>query len=148
MSWLSTERSIFSWSGSSISSVIRHFPLLFIFLCQIPSLYSDWIFWLTLLGFPILFNFLQMLYTILRVYNILGNIIKHNIRTTMNERTHFFMKIYLSHIILDRVIFLLCVRDELETGTDCYFDPSSSRNHSSISSSSWLGLLNRGSLRA
>ena len=41
----------------------------------------------------------------------------------MNEQTHFFIKIYLSHFILDRVMFLLCVRDELEMGTDCYIDP-------------------------
>ena len=35
--------------------------------------------------------------------NISGNIIKHNLRTSMNERTHFFIKIYLSHFILKRV---------------------------------------------
>ena len=28
----------------------------------------------------------------------------------MNERTHFFIKIYLSHFILDRVMFLVCER--------------------------------------
>ena len=44
--------------------------------------------------------------------------------TSMNKRTHFFIKIYILHFILERVMFLLCVRDELET--DCYFDPSSS----------------------
>ena len=65
----------------------------------------------------------------------------------MNKRIHIFIKIYLSHFILKRVM-LLCVRDELETGTDCNIDPSSSRDHSSTSSSSWLGLLNCGSLRA
>ena len=32
-----------------------------------------------------------------------GNIITHNIRTSMNEWTHFFIKIYLSHFILGRV---------------------------------------------
>ena len=62
----------------------------------------------------------------------------------MNEPTHFFIKIYLSHFILERVDV---VKDELETGTDCYIDPSSS-DHSSTFFSSWLGLLNRGSLRA
>ena len=36
----------------------------------------------------------------------------------------------------------------METGTDCYIDPSSSLDHSSTSFASWLGLLNRGSLRA
>ena len=44
-------------------------------------------------------------------------------------------------------MIFLCVRDDLETGTDCYIDPSSS-DHSINSSSSWLGLLNRGLLRA
>ena len=39
-------------------------------------------------------------------------------------------------------------RGELETGTDCYILTQSSFDHSSTSSSSWLGLLNRGSLRA
>ena len=42
----------------------------------------------------------------------------------------------------------MCVRDELETGTDCYIDPSSSLDHRRTSSSSWLGLLNRRSLKA
>ena len=35
--------------------------------------------------------------------NISGNIIKLNLRTSMNERTYFFIKIYLSHFILERV---------------------------------------------
>ena len=43
-------------------------------------------------------------------------------------------------------MFLVCER-WVETRTDCYFDPSYS-DHSSTSFSSWLGLLNRGSLRA
>ena len=51
---------------------------------------------------------------------------------------HFFIKsIYLSHFILNRVMFLLCVRDELETGTDCYIDPKFFDHSSSLSS--WLG---------
>ena len=53
---------IFSWFGSSIPSVIYHFPLLIIsrahFLCQIPSLYSDCISSLLALRFTILFSFL------------------------------------------------------------------------------------------
>ena len=61
----------------------------------------------------------------------------------MNERIHFFIKVHLSHFILERVMF---VRGELETGPDFYNDPSSS-DHSSPSFSSWLGLLNLGSLR-
>ena len=35
----------------------------------------------------------------------------------------------------------------VETGTDCYIDSTSSFDHSSSSFASWLGLLNRGSLR-
>ena len=88
--------------------------------------------------------------------NISGNIIKHNLRTSMNERTHFFIKIYLSHFILERIdVSVLCER-WVETGTDCYIDPTSALDHSTLcylqeststSSSSWLGLLNQGSLR-
>ena len=36
----------------------------------------------------------------------------------------------------------------METGTDCYIYPSSSLDHNSTSFASWLGLLNRGLLRA
>ena len=40
-----------------------------------------------------------------------GNIIKHNLWTSMNERTHFFIKIYLSHFILERVdVSVVCER--------------------------------------
>ena len=46
--------------------------------------------------------------------NINGNIIKHNIRTSMNERTHFFIKICISHILFS--MFLLCVRDVWRQG--------------------------------
>ena len=35
--------------------------------------------------------------------NVCGNIIKHNLRTSMNERTYFLIKIYLSYFILERV---------------------------------------------
>ena len=35
--------------------------------------------------------------------NISRDIIKHNIRTSMNERIHLFIKIYLSHFILEKV---------------------------------------------
>ena len=61
----------------------------------------------------------------------------------MNERTLFFMKIYLPHFIRKGWCWL-CVRGELETGTDCYILTQSSSEHSSTSFSSWLGLLNRG----
>ena len=43
-----------------------------------------------------------------------------------NERTHFFIKISLSHFIFERVDVSVCVRDELEMGTDCYIPPSPS----------------------
>ena len=36
------------------------------------------------------------------IYKYMWNIIKHN-DDLMNERTHFFIKIYLSHLILERV---------------------------------------------
>ena len=47
--------------------------------------------------------------------------------------------------IISHTLFLkgwcwLCVRGELETGTDCYFDPKFFFNHSSTSFSSWLGV--------
>ena len=40
-----------------------------------------------------------------------GNIIKHNLQTSMNERTQFFIKIYLSLFILERVdVSVVCER--------------------------------------
>ena len=43
--------------------------------------------------------------------NISGNIIKHNLRNSINERTHFFIKIYLSPFILKRVdVSVVCER--------------------------------------
>ena len=56
----------------------------------------------------------------------------------MKEWTHFFIKIYLSHFILERGYFL-CVRGELETRTDCYILTPSSSDHSSTSFAFWLG---------
>ena len=56
----------------------------------------------------------------------------HDLRTSMNERTHFFIKIYLSHFILERVdVSVVCER-WVETGTDSYIDPTSSLNHSTL----------------
>ena len=74
---------------------------------------------------------------------------KHNQTqyTNFNERTDFFIEIHLSHFILKRVMFVVCEK-WVVTRTDCSIDTSSSRDHRSTSSSSWLGLLNRGSLRA
>ena len=53
-----------------------------------------------------------MLCCILPVYIYISrNIIKHNLRTSMNECTHFFIKIYLSHFILERVdVSVVCER--------------------------------------
>ena len=76
---------------------------------------------------------------------------KHNQTqyTNFNERTNTLLyKNIISHIWFSKGWWLLCVRDDLETGTDCYIEPSLSRDHSSTSSSSWLVLLNRWSLRA
>ena len=64
---------------------------------------------------------------------------QHNIRTSKNEWTHFFMNIYLSHFIR-KGWYWLCVRGELETGADCnILTQSSYRDHSNTSPSSWLG---------
>ena len=64
----------------------------------------------------------------------------------MNERTHFFIKIYLSHFILERVAkglrngwCWLCVRGESETGTDYYILTQSSSDHSNTSFAFCLG---------
>ena len=66
----------------------------------------------------------------------------------MNERTHFFIKKISLALYSRKGWCWLCVRGVLETGTDCYILTPSSSDHSSTSFSSWLGLLNRGSLRA
>ena len=43
--------------------------------------------------------------------NTSDNIIEHNLRTSTNERIHFFIKIYLSHFILERMdVSVLCER--------------------------------------
>ena len=81
-----------------------------------------------------------MLYTT-RIHIRSGNIIEHKWRTWMNERTHLLIKICISHTLFS--MFLWCER----WGRDCYIDPTSSPDQSSTSSTSWLGLLNRGSLR-
>ncbi len=73
----------------------------------------------------------HMLYS--RNTNMSGNIINHDLQTSMNEQTHFFIKIYLSHFILKRVdVSEVCER-WVETGTDCYIDPTSSLDHSTLS---------------
>ena len=65
---------------------------------------------------------------------ISGNIIKDN--DDFNERTNtlLYKNMYLSHFFSKVLMVLLCVRDELETGTDCYIDPTFSPDHSNTSS--------------
>ena len=84
-----------------------------------------------------------MLYS--RNTNISGNIIKHYLRTSMNERTHSFIKkIYLSHFILERVHVSIITQLLLLTIARCVIF----KNQLNTSSTPWLGSLNRGSLRA
>ena len=79
--------------------------------------------------------------------NICGNIVNNN--DDFNERTNTLLyKNIISHTLFSKGWWLLCVRNELETGTDRYIDPKFFFEHSSTSSWSWLGLLNRVSLRA
>ena len=52
------------------------------------------------------------------------NIIKHNDELQWtNERTHFFIKNIICHTLFSKGWCFLCMRDELEMGTDCYIDP-------------------------
>ena len=87
--------------------------------------------------------------------NISENIIKHNLRTSMNDRTHFFIKICISHTLFS--MFLWCVRDRRRQGQTTILTQLLLltiarcvifKNLLSTSSASWLELLNRGSLRA
>ena len=61
-----------------------------------------------------------------------------NIRTSMNELTHFFIKIYLSHFILERAMFVVCER-WFGDGHRLLYYPKFIFDHSSTSFSSWLG---------
>ena len=47
----------------------------------------------------------------------------------MNERTHFFIKNISLTLYSREGCCWLCVRDELETGTDCYIDPAVILSH-------------------
>ena len=90
--------------------------------------------------------------------NTSGNIIRHNLRTSMNEWIHFFIKISISHTLFSKGLMLLwCVREGwrqrqtailtkllLLTIALCVIF----KNPLSTSSASWRDLLNRGSLRA
>ena len=63
----------------------------------------------------------------------------------MNERRHFFIK---EHTLFSKGLMLVVSERWVRDGDRLlHVDPSSS-DHSSTSFSSWLGLLNRGSLRA
>ncbi len=65
----------------------------------------------------------------------------------MNERTHFFIK-YISHTLFSKGLMLVvCERWVGDGDRLLHIDPSSS-DHNNTSFSFWLGLLNRGSLRA
>ena len=69
--------------------------------------------------------------------------------TNFNERTNTLLYKSISLTKYSRKGWCwLCVRGELETGTEYYILTQSSSDYSSTSFSSWLGLLNRGSLRA
>ena len=73
----------------------------------------------------------------------------NKIMMNFNERTKTLLyKNIISHTLFLKGWCWFSVRDELETGKDCYIEPKFFFDHSSASSSSWLGLLNRGSRRA
>ena len=94
--------------------------------------------------FPSLLVSLLMLYS--RNTTIHGDISTDN--DDFNKPTNTLYKnINLSHFIFESWC-LLCVRDKLETETDCYIDLKFFFDHSSTSSPSWLGLINHGSQRA
>ena len=57
----------------------------------------------------------------------------------MNERTHFFIKNISLTLYSRKGWCWLCVRGELETGTDCYILTPSFSDHSSTSFAFWLG---------
>ena len=88
---------------------------------------------------------LSCIATYIYIYtNICGNIVNNN--DDFNERTNTLLYKSISLTLYSRKGWCwLCVKGELETGTDCYILTPSSSDHSSTSFSSWLGLLNRGS---
>ena len=65
------------------------------------------------------------------------NIIKQWRLQWTNEHTS--LKKYIFHPLISKGWCFLCVRDELETGTDCYILTLSSSDHSSTSYAFWLG---------
>ena len=66
---------------------------------------------------------------------------KKKIMTKFNERTNtlLYKKNIISHTLFLKGLIFLCVRDELETRTDCYIDFKFFFDHSSTSCSSLRG---------
>ena len=77
----------------------------------------------------IAFHIALMLYTV----------IKHNLRTSTKRTNTLLYKNIISHTLFLKGWCCLCVRAELETGTDYYILTQSSSDQSSTSFASWLG---------
>ena len=79
-----------------------------------------------------------MLYT-----HIHADVSRNIMTASINKRTHFFIKKYTSHTLFAKGLrkgwCWLCVRGELETGTNCYILTLSSSDQSSTSFAFWLG---------
>ena len=59
--------------------------------------------------------------------------------TNFNERTNTLLyKNIISHTLFSKGWWLLCVRDELETGTDCYIDPAVLISHLGWVAQPWV----------
>ena len=87
-------------------------------------------------------SYLIVLYSHIHIHNtytnVCGNIVNSN--DNFNERTNTLLdKNIIPHTLFSKGWCFLCVRGELETGTDCYILTQSSSDHSSTSFSSWLG---------
>ena len=92
---------------------------------------------------------LLMLYSHIHIHNtnINGNIVNNN--DDFNERTNTLLnKNIISHSLFSKGWCWLCVRDELEMGTDSYFDPKFFFRPLQHFFLILAWLLNRGSLRA
>ena len=72
------------------------------------------------------------------IHNISGNIVNNN--DDFNERTNTLLYKNISLTLYSRKGWCwLCVRGELETGTECYILTQSSSDHSSTSFAFWQG---------
>ena len=59
--------------------------------------------------------------------------------TNFSERTNTLLyKNIISHTLFSKGWWLLCVRDELETGTDCYIDPAVLLSHLGLVDQPWV----------